>query len=73
MKRINKLKAWNPKQKRILDLIKKQLLVTSILTYENLNEDIFGEQFGGAERINMTLDEMLNDILNIIQDEILIN
>lgn len=61
------------KTKRILDLIKKQLLVTSILTYENLNEDIFGEQFGGAERINMTLDEMLNDILNIIQDEILIN
>ncbi len=73
MKKINKLRPWEPKQKNILELIKKQLLANQIIGYENLNEGIFNDRYAGAESINKILDNMLGEILNLIQEEILLN
>lgn len=73
MKKIYKLERWTMPQKRILEVIEKQLRSNIILTKEDLNNDVFQESFGGYTKINEKLDGKLLELLKVIEDEMLIS
>lgn len=73
MKRIKKLNNWNPVQKKILESIEEILLQDDYLTKEDFNKGILKEKYGSFDKINLKLNEKLEEILAIINEEILLN
>lgn len=71
--RINKLNKWNTRQAKIIEKIILQLKANMYLTEEDFETGLFKTDFGGYNRINKMLEELLGEIVSIINEEIIIN
>ena len=71
--RINKLNKWNTRQAKIIEKIILQLKANMYLTEEDFETGLFKTDFGGYNRINKQLEDLLGEIVSIINEEIIIN
>ena len=71
--RINKLNKWNTRQTKIIEKIILQLKANMYLTEEDFETGLFKTDFGGYNRINKQLEDLLGEIVSIINEEIIIN